>query len=97
MERIVFKCMINFLDYGNPTLKSSQHGLCQGRFTDTAGVIFIDFLTRNMHCDKVAVIIFRDFAKAFDFVASRVPCSDLCFLRSTCTLTILTHVPKAVI
>ena len=71
MEMIICKHLTDRLNAISP-LRSTQHGFLPGFSVDTAGITFIDFLTRNIDDGKLVDVIFLDYAKAFDSVPHSV-------------------------
>jgi hypothetical protein len=67
MERIIAKQMIDFLRDCN-SIFPSQHGFLPNGSIETAGITFLDHLTRNLDNGLLVDVAFLDYSKAFDSV-----------------------------
>ena len=67
MERVIYRSILEYFE-SNATLQSTQHGFIPGYSIETAGITFLDLLTRSVDTGKLADAVFLDYAKAFDTV-----------------------------
>ena len=68
MERVLYRALLQFLQ-SNASLHPSQHGFIPGYSIETAGISFLDLLTRSTDTGNLADAVFLDYSKAFDTVS----------------------------
>jgi hypothetical protein len=76
MERIVVSAIMRF-SVDNQLLIPSQHGFRPGFSTETAGIEFLDFITKTLDQRLCVDIAFLDYSRAFDTVPHNILCSKL--------------------
>ena len=69
MERIVASAIMRF-STANGLLTSAQHGFRPGSSTETAGIEFLEYVTKSLDQGLCVDVAFLDYSRAFDKGAS---------------------------
>ena len=74
----MYKEISSFMQKHDVLLLFNQHGFLSGKSTETCGIMFFDYLTRNIDDGNCVDAIFLDYAKALDSIPHSLLLNKLC-------------------